>query len=214
MTIGIFGGTFNPVHWGHVRTASEIKNALDLDKMLMVPCGLPPHREQPQVSAESRLDMLSLAIEEFPELVIDDRELKRHGPSYSVDTLASLHEDNPGQCYALCVGADAFLQLDSWHRWKQLFELAHLVVAHRPGWSLEDCRNQLSVELQKEMDKRLGKPGDIENHKAGMIVSLNVTEIDISSSDIRQRIANKESISGLVPVAVEAYIKKHGLYQV
>lgn len=215
MTTGIFGGTYNPVHWGHVRTASEIASALGLEKMLMVPCGLPPHREQPQVSAETRLEMLSLAIEGFPELVIDDRELKRHGPSYSVETLESLHDDYAGQSYALCVGADAFVHLDSWHRWKELFELAHLVVAHRPGWSFDNIKDQLSDELQQQLARRLLQdPKQIKNQPAGSIVSLKVTEIDISSSDIRHRIARHQSVSGLMPTAVEAYIKKHSLYQV
>lgn len=214
MTIGIFGGTFNPVHWGHVRTASEIRNALSLEKVLMVPCGIPPHRDQPEASSEARLAMLSLAIEGFPELDIDNRELKRNKPSYSVDTLKSLHDDDPGQSYALCVGADAFLHLDTWHQWEELFDLAHLIVAHRPGWSLQGLQDQLSDELKQQLNKRLvHDSGEIERQHAGLIMPLKVTDIDISSSDIRRRVANNESISGLVPVAVESYIRKHELYR-
>lgn len=214
MTTGIFGGTFNPVHWGHVRTALEIKNALGLDKMLMVPCGIPPHRELPGVSSDSRLAMLKLAIEEFPELEVDERELKRGGPSYSVDTLQSLHDEMPGQPLAMCIGIDAFLQLNTWHRWQDLFELAHVVVAHRPGWSMDKITEQLPQELQKQLKMRyVTDAAELTVKNAGMIIELKVTEIDISSSNIRQRIEDNESISGLVPTSVESYIKKHGLYR-
>ena len=214
MTIGIFGGTFNPVHWGHVRTASEIKNVLGLEKMLMLPCHIPPHREQPDVSADSSLAMLKLAINEFPELEIDERELKRDGPSYSVETLQTLHDDIPDKSFALCVGADAFLQFNTWHRWRDIFDLAHLLVAHRPGWSMNAIIEQLPDELREEMSDRLIQDAaQLKKQNSGSIMALKVTEIDISSSDIRQRVANNESISGLVPVAVETYIKKHELYR-
>lgn len=214
MATGIFGGTYNPVHWGHLRTAIEIKHALDLEKMLLLPCGVPPHREQPEVSSEMRLAMLKLALEDFPELEIDDRELKRNGPSYSVDTLNSLHSEMPDEIFVMCIGADAFLQLNTWHRWRTLFELAHIVIAHRPGWSLDEVSKQLPDELQSELSARiLREAGRFSEKKAGYIMELNVTEIDISSSNIRQHVANHEPISDLVPEAVEAYIKRHQLYQ-
>lgn len=214
MTIGIFGGTFNPVHWGHVRTALEIKNTLSLDRMLMIPCGIPPHRQRPGASSEARMEMLKLAIEGFPELEADDRELKRNGPSFSIDTLQSLHDELPEQSLAMCIGIDAFLQLDTWHRWLGLFELAHIVVAHRPGWSMQNITEQLSEELQKQLKQRyVTEVTELADINAGAIIELKVTEIDISSSDIRQRIENNESISGMVPTTVEGYIKKHGLYQ-
>ena len=214
MAIGIFGGTFNPVHWGHIRTAVEIKNALVLEKMLLLPCGMPPHREQPEVSSEMRLEMLKLAVKDFPELEIDDRELKRKGPSYSVDTLQSLRTEMPEKTFALSVGADAFLYLNTWHQWRKLFDLAHIIVAHRPGWSVDEVTEKLPDELQKEFTQRyVSDITKIEEKKSGYIVELKVTEIDISSSDIRQRVARNDSISGLVPAAVEGYIKKHGLYQ-
>ena len=214
MAIGIFGGTYNPVHWGHVRTALEIKNTLKLEKMLMVPCGIPPHRQLPGVSSDARLAMLKLAIKDFPELEIDERELKRGGPSYSVDTLQSLRNEMPGQSFAMCIGMDAFLALNTWHRWQDLFGLAHIVVAHRPGWSMEKIRDQLPSELKNELKQRYKTDlAEISRNKAGTIVELKVTEIDISSSSIRQRIENNESISGLVPVAVEGYINRQSLYR-
>ena len=214
MAIGIFGGTFNPVHWGHIRTAVEIKNALVLEKMLLLPCGMPPHREQPEVSSEMRLEMLKLAVKDFPELEIDDRELIRKGPSYSVDTLQSLRNEMPEQTFALCVGVDAFLYLNTWYRWRKLFDLAHIIVAHRPGWSIAEATEKLPDELRKELTQRyVSDFTKIDEKKSGYIVELKVTEIDISSSDIRQRVARNDSISGLVPAAVEGYIKKHGLYR-
>lgn len=214
MTTGIFGGTFNPVHWGHVRTALEIKNTLKLERMLMVPCGIPPHRQQPGVSSDERLAMLKLAIRDFPELEIDERELKRDGPSYSVDTLQSLHEEMPDQSFAMCTGMDAFLTLNTWHRWQDLFDLAHIIVAHRPGWTIDKITEQLPADLKKQWQARYKEDvTEISRNKTGIIVELKVTEIDISSSDIRRRIENNESISGLVPVAVEGYINRHELYR-
>lgn len=214
MTIGIFGGTFNPVHWGHVRTALEIKKTLELDRMLMVPCGMPPHRDQPGVSSDDRLTMLRMALNDFPELEIDERELQRDGPSYSVDTLQSLHDEMPDQSLAMCIGMDAFLGLNTWHRWQDLFGLAHIVVAHRPGWSMNEITDQLPVELKKELKQRyVSDITEMSGTNSGLIIELKVTEIDISSSSIRKRIGNNKSISGLVPVAVEGYINKHALYR-
>lgn len=213
MTIGIFGGTFNPVHWGHLRTALEIKNVLKLERMLLIPCGMPPHREQPDTDPDTRLAMLKLAITDFPELEIDDRELRRDGPSYTVDTLGSIRKEFPDMPIAACIGTDAFLHLNTWHRWKELFELAHVIVAHRPGWSIEKIKEQLPKELQQEVAKRMTEDlSEITTGDHGKLLDLKVTDIDISSSNIRQRVNNHESISGLVPVGVEGYIKRHHLY--
>lgn len=214
MTIGIFGGTFNPVHWGHLRTALEIKNVLKLERMLLIPCGIPPHREQPDAGPEIRLAMLKLAIADFPELEIDDRELRRDGPSYTVDTLDSIRREFPGTAIVACIGADAFLHLTTWHQWKDMFKLAHVVVAHRPGWSMEKIKEQLPKELQEQVAKRSTTDiSAISNNDHGELLDLKVTDIDISSSGIRQRIKNHESISGLVPVGVEGYIKQNHLYE-
>lgn len=218
MTVGLFGGTFNPVHWGHVRTALEIKKALQLTRMLLVPCGSPPHREQPDVNSEMRLAMLKAAIEGFAGLEIDDRELQRVGPSYTVDTLQSLHDELPGQSLVLCVGVDAFLHLDTWHRWQDLFIFSHIVVAHRPGWSMESLADKASKKLQTEIENRYITNSEqltqqLSQKKAGSILELNVTQIDISSSDIRQRIQNDEPISDLMPEGVVEIIQQNNLYR-
>ncbi|PPD32864.1 MAG: nicotinic acid mononucleotide adenylyltransferase, partial [Methylomonas sp.] len=126
--IGIFGGTFDPVHYGHLRSALEVKELFGLDEVRLIPCYQPPHRDQPKASATMRLQMLQQAINHEPGLVVDSRELNRAGPSYMVDTLKSLREEFSEQTLLLFIGSDAFENLTSWHRWQQLFDYAHLVV--------------------------------------------------------------------------------------
>ncbi len=132
--IGILGGTFDPIHHGHLRCAQELLQDLPLDEVRLVPCRIPPHRDTPQASAEQRLRMLKAALDGAPGLTVDDRELSREGPSYTVDTLHSLRAEFGATPLCLIVGMDAFNGLDRWHRWQELIGLAHIVVAHRPGW--------------------------------------------------------------------------------
>ena len=132
--IGIFGGTFDPIHYGHLRTALELKALLDLDKVHFVPCANPPHRTAPMSDGALRLRMVEAAIRGEPGFVADDRELKRAGVSYTIDTLASFRAELPGRSLCLLLGMDAFLGLPQWRRWRELTTLAHIVVAHRPGW--------------------------------------------------------------------------------
>ena len=212
--IGVFGGTFNPVHWGHVRTALELYKVLMMDTMLMIPSGIPPHREEPDVDTGLRLAMLRAAIADHPELIIDERELKRSGPSYMIDTLQSLRQEQPHASIALCVGVDAFVYLHTWHRWRELFDYAHIVVAHRPGWPVDNLMQQAPAELREVIERRLVT--DVQQLKAksaGLLLAQKVTDIDISSSDIRQRIAHGESVAGLVPEGVLRIIEQNHLYQ-
>ena len=132
--IGIFGGTFDPIHYGHLRTAFELLQALRLGELRFMPAGNPPHREQPMASAEQRVAMVRAATAGQPGFTVDDRETRREGPSYSVDTLAGLRAEHPTRPLCLIVGMDAFLGLPKWHQWQDILKLAHLVVAHRPGW--------------------------------------------------------------------------------
>ena len=134
--IGIFGGTFDPVHFGHLRPALDVKQALGLREMRLIPCFSPPHRQQPVANPGQRLTMLRAAVGEEPELLVDNREMKREGVSYMVDTLSSLREEFGDEPLCLVLGSDAFLQLDGWHRWREIIELAHIVVTHRPGWEM------------------------------------------------------------------------------
>lgn len=213
--IGIFGGTFNPVHWGHVRTALELKQALAMERMLLIPCGLPPHREVPEVDAMMRLAMLKAAIADFHnELEIDERELNRTGPSYTVDTLQSLQQEHPGTSLVLCMGIDAFIHLDTWHEWPRLFERAHIIIAHRPGWPLDSLVEQLSGELRNAVEHRLVTNVEkLRQTLSGLVLPQKVTDIDISSSEIRRRLAHGESVAAMVPAAVLRIIEQNGLYQ-
>src|SRR5512143_4181715 len=136
--IGIFGGTFDPIHYGHLRTALELKRALDLERLHFVPAATPPHRAAPCTDAALRLRMVQAAIAGEPGFVADDRELKRPGLSYTFDTLTSFRAEFPDRPLCLLLGMDAFLNLPQWHEWREIPQLAHVVVAHRPGWRAPD----------------------------------------------------------------------------
>ncbi|MDP3877813.1 MAG: nicotinate-nucleotide adenylyltransferase [Methylobacter sp.] len=139
--IGIFGGTFDPVHFGHLRSALEVKDIFGLDEVRLIPCAMPPHRESPAVTAAMRLQMLALAIKNQPGLKIDTRELERYErqqtPSYMVDTLESLRQEFPHETLLLFIGTDAFKYLTGWHQWQRLFDYAHIVVLTRPGFAIQ-----------------------------------------------------------------------------
>lgn len=135
--IGIYGGTFNPIHYGHLRTAIEVREIFGLDELRLLPCAQPAHRATPEVSSEQRLQMLQLAISEAPELQIDTRELERAGISYMVDTLAAIRAEVRQVPIMLFIGMDAFNGLTSWHRWQELFDYAHIVVMTRPKFGAE-----------------------------------------------------------------------------
>ena len=212
--IGVFGGTFNPVHWGHIRTALELKNALAMDQMLMVPCGIPPHRDEPDTSPEIRLAMLNAAIADYDQLQADDRELRREGPSYTIDTLQSLREEKGEIPIGLCVGVDAFIALDTWHQWQHLIDLAHIIVAHRPGWPVESLEHRVSAELKTMIhEHQVIDGGRLHEQPAGYVLMQKVTDIDISSSHIRDCIAHGKSITDMVPAAVLKIIESNRLYQ-
>ncbi len=131
--MALLGGTFDPVHYGHLRCADEARQKLGLKNLYLLPAGSPPHRDEPQATCKQRLDMLQLARREFPLLLIDDRETRRNGPSYMVDTLQELRQELPNRSLLLLIGQDVANQLHSWYQWQQLFELAHIVILTRPG---------------------------------------------------------------------------------
>src|SRR5204863_186003 len=131
--IGIFGGTFDPIHYGHLRTAFELWQTLKLAEVRFMPSGNPPHRVRTLADAALRVQMVRVAVADQPAFIVDDREVRRAGASYTFDTLTELRRENPERSLCLLLGMDAFLGLPSWHRWRELFELAHVVVAHRPG---------------------------------------------------------------------------------
>ena len=209
--IGIFGGTFDPVHYGHLRSALEVKDIFGLDEVRLIPCANPPHRDQPAVPAEMRLQMLELSIKNQPGLIIDTRELDRHKlsqqmPSYMVDTLKSLRREFPIEPLLLFIGTDAFKYLTGWHQWQRLFDYAHIVVMTRPGFEIQQLDGFLKARLAKDT-KELAQAG------AGKLCFQQVTQLDISATAIRNMIARKQNPVFLLPDAVIEYIKQHQLYE-
>jgi nicotinate-nucleotide adenylyltransferase len=207
--IGIFGGTFDPIHYGHLRTALELKVRLDLAAVHFVPVANPPHRSAPLNDGQLRLRMVQAAIRGEPGFVADDRELKRPGLSYTVDTLTSfraeLGADRP---LCLLLGMDAFLGLPQWHRWRELLDLAHVVVAHRPGWEVPRVG-----ELGNWVSTRAG-PGAaaLASRPAGFVHVQPVTQLEISSTDLRDTLRAGRDPKYLVPDGVRQIILETECY--
>lgn len=206
--IGIFGGTFDPVHFGHLRAAEEASELLSLAELRLLPAGNPPHRSVTFASAEHRLAMLLLALEGRAELRVDDREVRRGGFSYMVDTLTEIRSQVGKIPLLLMIGQDAANTLDSWHEWRQLFALAHIVIMRRP-----DSRHGYSGTLFRQVQSRLTTdPRHLSDSPAGAVLPLEVTQLAISSSYIRQQIGSGKSVRFLLPDKVIDYIHTHGLY--
>jgi nicotinate-nucleotide adenylyltransferase len=204
----VFGGTFDPVHFGHLRPALEVMEKLGLAEVRMLPSARPPHRGQPRVTAEHRLAMLKLALTGQSRLVADDCELRREGPSYMVDTLETLQQGSPSVPLALIIGQDAANGLDRWHDWRRLFELAHIVVMRRP-----DAEACYGTPLADEMNGRLAEsPSCLHRKAAGCVLPLQITQLDISATTIRGMFARGRSPDFLTPPAVIEYIREHQLY--
>lgn len=213
--IGIFGGTFDPVHFGHLRPALDVKQALGLREMRLVPAFQPPHRQAPAANPGQRLTMLRAAVGSEPDLLVDNREMKREGESFMVDTLISLREelgeelnDEP---LCLVLGADAFLKLDGWHQWEKIPQLAHIVVMHRPGWELDIEKASPAIQ-QLWRDCHVTEPGDLASQPAGNIILQAVTALEISATRIRALVAAGKSPRYLLPDPVWNLIRMNGLY--
>ncbi|KAA0014748.1 nicotinate-nucleotide adenylyltransferase [Billgrantia pellis] len=207
----MLGGTFDPVHLGHLRSAVELREALGLDRVHMVPAKAPPLRGQPRVSPRERLALLRLGIGDTPGLVADPRELERDGPSYSADTLTDLrHEYGPEARLVMALGHDAFLRLADWHSPTRLFELAHLVVIDRP-----DFDAPLSPPLGELIAGREVDSGDmLWRRPAGSLLRLALpTRMAISATEVRRRLAEGSSVRYLLPEAVEARLLADSLYR-
>jgi nicotinate-nucleotide adenylyltransferase len=215
-TIGILGGTFDPIHYGHLRFANAVRSALGLAHVQVIPAGVPPHREPPVASAQDRLAMTQLGCAEFPGLHSDDREIRRVGPSYTVVTLQELHNEDRNRPLALLLGTDALQGLAGWHRWQQLFTLAHLVVVERPNMSFDIAT--LPLPLREQWERRLTTdPSRLSRQLAGSIVRIPVAPQPISATAIRAALARgaagRAEIEGLLPATVLAYIERNQLYR-
>ena len=207
----VFGGTFDPVHFGHLRAAAELQDQLRADDFRLVPAGQPPHRGQPAASGTQRLRMVALALEGQDDLRIDGREVARAGVSYMVDTLADLRAElGDTRPLVLVLGQDAANDLDRWHRWRALFDYAHLAVMTRPGVAPE-----YGDELAGVIGPRtLAVNGDADwQGSAGTVRHFEVRELEIASTDIRRQVAAGISPRFLLPQTVIDYIAAHGLYR-
>ncbi len=207
--IGIFGGTFDPVHNGHLQVALGLSQTIPFDELRLIPCRQPPHRAAPQANAVDRVAMLQLAIADAPGLVIDERELRREGPSYMVDTLTSLRQELGDEPLVLILGWDAFVGLPTWHRWSQIIELAHLLVVQRPGNSARPC-DEVDALLQRAQVETVSA---LNQASAGSVLLHPLDVFDVSSTAVRALMTAQKDVSGLLPAAVLAYIKEHNLYQ-
>lgn len=208
--IGILGGTFDPIHFGHLRLAFELHQAFDLEYIRLIPCYQPVHRKQPIASPEERLAMLKRAVASEPALKVDDSETKRKGPSYTIDTLLELCKKIPQTPFCILIGIDAFLGFTSWHRWQEILDQAHLLVAHRPNYHLP--HTGIVAKLIRE---RLVEDASVIHKKMNGSIFLHpITSLEISATDIRKQIAMGKSPRYLLPDNVYEFIKKHGTYSV
>lgn len=184
--IGIFGGTFDPVHYGHIKPALSVKEALKLNSLLFIPNRIPPHRETPWLNTEQRLALLKSALQDYPDVIIDERELQRDGPSYMVDTLASLRDDFVGEGLVLIIGMDAFIGITSWYEWKRLFDLCHLVVTTRPGFDESELIEHIDADNYQYLTaKMVTQATALLPNETGKILLQSVPQLDISSTEIR-----------------------------
>lgn len=206
--ICILGGTFDPIHFGHLRPALDVQQALGIPCVHLLPCRLPPHRDPPQGSPEQRLELLRLAVADEPALDIDTRELVREGPSYMVDTLESLRAEQAEQSLCLALGMDALLSLECWHRWREIANLCHLVVMRRPGgrWPKRGALAELVSRA------RTGELERLHEQPAGYVYEVPVTQMAVSSTRIRELLAAGRSPRYLLPDAVLKRIKQERWY--
>jgi nicotinate-nucleotide adenylyltransferase len=212
--LGVFGGTFNPIHVGHLRAVIEVQEAFTLDRLLLIPSANPPHKGAEDIAAaQDRLQMVRLAVEGLPSLEASDVELARSGPSYTIETLRYFRNFfGPESVIHFVVGADAFSEITTWKSYHQLFATAHFIVMTRPGCKLNNPEHFIHTHISK--DYRYDATAGRYSHPRWCSIScLNITHLDISATQIRDWIRHGRSIRFLVPDTVEAFIKTRGLYR-
>lgn len=206
--IGVLGGTFDPVHFGHLRTALDVRQALRLDEIRLVPCHVPPHRPQPVAGPQQRVLMLQTAIAGIDGFVLDEREIEREGPSYMIDTLESMRADLPDKTLCLLLGMDAFRGLTLWHRWHELLNHCHIVVMTRPQATFPEEGDLADlIGLHRVFDADM-----LHSQDSGMIWFQEVTQLEISGSRLRAMLAAGEAADFLLPAGVLDLIHTQGLY--
>ncbi len=210
--IGILGGTFNPIHFGHLRMAQELADALNLDTVRFIPAANPPHKNAPDISAEQRAAMVKLAIANNDSFVFDDRELHRTGASYTLDTLLSLREElGEKTSITLFMGSDAFTKFDTWHRWQEIIQHCHIALVQRP--QLRGHEHKLSKSLETFLHNHYSENSDdLHQQAAGFVTMRQITALDISSTAIRHALQHGDSVRYLMPDNVIEYAQQHQLY--
>lgn len=208
--VGVFGGTFDPIHYGHLRSALELCERLHLSQLRVMPCAVPSHRASPHCSAQQRADMVELAVKGESRLVYDGRELQRAGPSYTIDSLMELRAElGHSVSLNLVMGCDAVLDINSWHRWEEILDWAHVLVIARPGWQLPE-QGEVSQWLAQHA---LDEPQGLVEKVSGSVYIEQLRPLDISSTEIRNLLASGQSVRYLMPEPVLDYIEEHGLYE-
>lgn len=204
--ICLYGGTFDPVHYGHLKPLRELQQKLSVNSVYVLPASNPPHRSPPLANSLQREKMLQLALREFPGFILDRRELERSGPSWTVLTLQSFRQQYPDDSLCLVMGSDAFASLPTWYHWQEILQLAHIIVIERagevasskPGWATEYWVDDISALREK---------------KCSSVMPVRLKGYNISATDIRQRLHDGQDIDGMLPSAVIDYIRQNELYQ-
>ena len=212
--VGIFGGTFDPIHYGHLRIAEEIVETVGLQKMYFVPAGMPRLRHSPVASPQHRVEIVRLAIQKNSDFVLDEREIHRDGVSYSIDSVREFKQEF-GEEVGLCLvlGVDAFIKLSEWNNWKELFNLCHFIISTRPGYILTSINELLPKELREECSQRwVSNTESLRKDTSGLIFIASTTMLDISATSIRADIAVGRSVRYLVPDIAVNYISANKLY--
>jgi nicotinate-nucleotide adenylyltransferase len=207
--LGVLGGTFDPIHVGHLRLALETLEQLSLEQVAFVPCREPPHRAAPSRPVEFRLELVRAAIAAEPRFCVDERELERPGPSYTIDTLVELRGEEPQRPLCLLLGMDAFLGLPTWHRWTELSDYAHIVVAHRPGW-VPPGDGVLGELLAA---RRTADVTGLHEQPSGRVVIVPITQLEISATALRRGLADGRDPRYLVPDAIRERLLAADVYR-
>lgn len=207
--MGLFGGTFDPVHYGHIIPITEAAKALNIDSVTLIPCHIPPHKGLPQGTNKDRVNMLELVCQDHPLFKIDTRELLSSTKSYTYSTLVALKQQYPQQHLCFFIGMDSLLSFTHWFRWSEILGLSHLVVCQRPQKSTKavlSVPSQLNSHLTDNLD-------DLTKFEFGKIIIVDTNKVDVSSSEIRARVKSQQCIKKYVPSAISDYIDEQQLYR-